>query len=349
MSSSRGLLSILVACTLTVLSGCGAEGVPSASAMSVGNPITGEGLANPAPTVMAGWGDLPAGREWGSTAGIDIDPNDGHIWAYERCGASSFGPGSLNCENNLVDPIFKFDRNTGEVLANFGAGLFVTPHGIHVGSDGNVWVTDFAGNAEGTKGHQVHKFSPTGDLLMSLGIAGQPGSGPGQLNQPNDVVTGPDGSIYVSDGHNGQGMTSNQAIAQGREEGSTGRILKYAADGAFIKEWGQIGTLHGEFRTPHALVFDSQGRLWVADRGNHRIEIFDQEGNYLESRYSFGRISGIFITPDDMVYAIDSESGPTNHVNWVNWGAHRSVERRPNRRLHPGLRPRWPAVPRRGG
>jgi hypothetical protein len=153
---------------------------------------------------------------------------------------------------------------------------------------------------------------------MSLGTAGQPGSGPGQLNQPNDVVTGPDGSIYVGDGHNGQGMTTGQAIAQGIEDGSTGRILKYSADGTFIKEWGQIGTNHGEFRTPHALVFDRQGRLWVADRGNHRIEIFDQDGNYLESRYAFGRISGIFITPDDMVYAIDSESGPTNHANWVN-------------------------------
>ncbi len=316
MSSSRAFASILVACATVLLSGCEA-GIPSAEAMSVGNPITGEGLPNPAPTVMAGWGDLPEGREWGSTAGIDIDPIDGNIWAYERCGASSFGPGSLNCENNLVDPIFKFDRNTGEVLANFGAGLFVTPHGIHVDSDGNVWVTDFAGNQAGTKGHQVHKFSPTGELLMSLGTAGQPGSGPGQLNQPNDVITGPDGSIYVSDGHNGQGMTSGQAIAQGIEDGSTGRILKYSADGTFIKEWGQIGTLHGEFRTPHALVFDSRGRLLVADRGNHRIEIFDQEGNYLESLYSFGRISGMFIK-DDILYAIDSESGPTNHTNWVN-------------------------------
>ncbi len=317
MSSSRGLLSVLAACSVVLMSGCAGE-VSEASAMSRGNPITGEGLPNPAPTVEAGWGDLPDGRQWGSTAGIDIDPDDGHIWAYERCGASSFGPGSLNCENNLVDPIFKFDRNTGEVLANFGAGIFVTPHGIHVDSDGNVWVTDFAGNAAGTKGHQVHKFSPTGELLMSLGTAGQPGSGPGQFNQPNDVVTGPDGSIYVSDGHNGQGMTTGQAIAQGIEDGSTGRILKYSADGTFIKEWGRIGTNHGEFRTPHALVFDSRGRLWVADRGNHRIEIFDQDGNYLESRYSFGRISGIFITPDDMVYAIDSESGPTNHANWVN-------------------------------
>ena len=249
---------------------------------------------------------------------VDIDPNDGHIWAYERCGASSFGPGSLNCENNLVDPIFKFDRNTGEVLANFGAGLFVTPHGIHVDSDGNVWVTDFAGNAEGTKGHQVHKFSPSGELLMSLGVAGQPGSGPSQFNQPNDVVTGPDGSIYVGDGHNGQGMTTNGAIDDGREAGQTGRIVKFDSDGSYLMEWGQIGTLHGEFRTPHALEFDSQGRLWVADRGNHRLEIFDQNGNYLESRYSYGRISGIFITDDDMIYAIDSESSPTSHPNWSN-------------------------------
>jgi len=132
------------------------------------------------------------------------------------------------------------------------------------------------------------------------------------------VITAPDGSIFVADGHNGQGMTSNQAIAQGIEDGSTARILKYSADGTFIKEWGQIGTLHGEFRTPHALAFDAEGRLFVADRGNHRIEIFDQEGNYLDSFYSFGRISGLFITEDQMLYAIDSESSPTSHPNWMN-------------------------------
>jgi sugar lactone lactonase YvrE len=113
-------------------------------------------------------------------------------------------------------------------------------------------------------------------------------------------------------------MTTNQAIAAGREAGLTGRILKFAPDGTFIKEWGRIGTLHGEFRTPHALAFDSQGRLFVADRGNHRIEIFDQDGNYLDSLYSHGRISGIFITADDTLYSIDSESSPTSHPNWVN-------------------------------
>ncbi|MCZ6456355.1 MAG: hypothetical protein O6650_03800, partial [Actinobacteria bacterium] len=240
-----------------------------------------------------------------------------HIVAYERCASGSAGGPGINCDSNPVDPIFKFDRNTGEILANFGAGVMVTPHGIHVDDDGNVWVTDFAGNADGTKGHQVHKFSPSGELLMSLGTAGQPGDGPGQLNQPNDVIVAPDGSIFVADGHGGQGMTTAQAINQGRESGATGRILKYAPDGTLITQWGRIGTLHGEFRTPHALEFDSQGRLWVADRGNHRLEIFDQDGNYLDSRYTYGRISGIFITDDDMVYAIDSESGMTNHPNWV--------------------------------
>jgi DNA-binding beta-propeller fold protein YncE len=284
-----------------------------------GDTISGLNMPNPNPTVTRNWGDLPAGREWGSTAGIDIDPTDGHIVAYERCGAGSFGSGvPINCDTNPVDPIFKFDRNTGEVLANFGGGLMMTPHGIDVDAEGNVWVTDFAGNEEGTKGHQVHKFSPEGELLMSLGVPGQTGSDGAHFNQPNDVIVAPDGSIFVSDGHNGQGMITNEELAEGRARGDTARIMKFAPDGTFIKQWGQLGLEHGEFRTPHAMEFDSKGRLWVADRGNHRIEIFDQEGNYLESRYTYGRISGLFITADDEVYAIDSESSPLNHPMWRN-------------------------------
>jgi sugar lactone lactonase YvrE len=113
-------------------------------------------------------------------------------------------------------------------------------------------------------------------------------------------------------------MTSNEAMEEGRASGATARIIKFSRDGTRLMEWGQIGVRHGEFRTPHALEFDSQGRLWVADRGNHRIEIFDQEGNYIDSRYMYGRISGLFITEDDILYAIDSESAPTNHVGWKN-------------------------------
>ena len=319
MLSPRILLSTLFAGIAVLLSSCSAPDSGVASAIVSGSPITGEGLPNPAPIVTANWGDLPAGREWGSTAGIDIDPIDGQIWAYERCGASSFGGGvPVNCDNNPVDPIFKFDRHSGEVLANFGGGIIVTPHGIHVDAEGNVWVTDFVGNEEGTKGHQVHKFSPGGELLLSLGTPGQPGSGPNQFNQPNDVITAPDGSIFVADGHSGQFMTTNAMMEEGLAAGATGRIIKFSSDGTRLKDWGKIGVRHGEFRTPHALAFDSQGRLWVADRGNHRIEIFDQEGNYLDSRYMYGRISGLFITADDVLYAIDSESGPTNHAGWKN-------------------------------
>jgi len=303
-----------LALTSAVLTACS-----SMSSAPGGNPITGEGLPNPTPVVTRNWGQLPPGRSWGSSAGIEIDPIDGHIWAYERCGAGSFGAGvAITCDTNPVDPIFKFNRFTGEVMANFGADIMVTPHGIHVDREGNVWVTDFANNESQTKGQQVHKFSPTGELLMSLGTPGKAGNDSAHFNQPNDVIVAPDGSIFVSDGHNAQGMTTNQAMADGRAAGMTSRIMKFAPDGTFIKQWGQIGVRHGEFRTPHAMAFDSRGRLWVADRGNHRIEIFDQEGNYLESRYMFSRISGLFISEDDILYAIDSESGPTNHVGWRN-------------------------------
>jgi DNA-binding beta-propeller fold protein YncE len=282
---------------------------------TAGNAITGEGLPNPAPIVNRNWGQLPAGRKWGTTAGIDIDPTDGNVWAYERCGAGTAGGGPVDCDNTPVDPIFKFDRSTGAVLANFGKGVMVTPHGIAVDRQGNVWVTDFAGNKNGTKGHQVHKFSPKGEKLMSLGVAGKPGNADGQFNQPNAVVVGPDGSIYVADGHDAQGMITAKAVAEGIARGATSRISKFSPDGKFIKSWGKIGLRHGEFRTPHALKFDSMGRLWVADRGNHRIEIFDQNGTYLESRYMFSRPSGIFIQ-GETVYVIDSESGPYNHPNW---------------------------------
>ena len=262
-------------------------------------------LPNPNPSAVLAFAPLPDGRAWGSTAGIDIGP-DGHIWAYDRCGGGLDG----GCGNNPeVDPIFKFHRETGEVLTSFGAGLFVVPHGLHIDSDGNVWVTDFAQNEAGTMGHQVFKFSPEGEVLMRLGEAGMGGTEPGQLNQPCDVITAPNGDIFVSDGHSGQ-------FELPRPEGQTGRIVKFNSEGEYIKEWGEIGTGEGNFRTPHALAFDSQGRLFVADRGNHRIQIFDQEGNHLDTYHQFSRVSGLFITPGDMLYAIDSESGVSNHPSW---------------------------------
>ena len=299
---------------LVLLVACGG-GEPAATApeeaTAVDEALTSDlvsrPLPNPTSEVILNWAKMPGDREWGTTAGIDIDPHDGHIWAYDRCG------GGLRqaCENAPgLDPVFKFDRHTGELLTSFGAGLFVTPHGFHVDSDGNVWVTDFDGNDEGTKGHQVFKFSPAGEELMRLGEAGVAGSGPGQFNQPTDVITAPNGDIFVSDGHNGQNTDP--------APGSTGRILKFDKDGNFIKEWGELGFRPGQFRTPHGLAFDSQGRLFVADRGNHRIQIFDQDGELLDIYYQHGRISGMFITDDDTLYAIDSESDEVRHPGWLN-------------------------------
>lgn len=263
-----------------------------------------KGLPNPNPTVIRDWAQLPNGREWGSTAGIDIGP-DGNVWAYDRCGAVGLTGG---CNVSDVDPILKFNRETGAVMASFGAGEFVLPHGMHVDSEGNVWVTDSMGNEAGTKGHQVIKFSPEGEVLLRLGQTGVPGRAPGLLNEPCDVITAPNGDIFVADGHSGQ--------SGGTPPEKTGRIVKFDKDGNFIKEWGEIGDRPGEFRTPHALAFDSRGRLFVADRGNHRIQIFDQDGNYIDSYYQFGRVSGLFITADDTLYAIDSESNPERHPGW---------------------------------
>jgi hypothetical protein len=265
-------------------------------------------LPNTHPNMVTNWGRLPGGREWGSSAGIDIGP-DGHIWAYDRCGGTGFGPGG-NCQTNRVDPILKFDRNTGELLTSFGAGLFAVPHGIHVDREGNVWVTDFAADETGTVGQQVIKFSPEGEVLMRLGTAGEAGGGRTHFNQPNDVIVAPNGDIFVADGHSGQG--------QDIPEDAAGRIVKFSPQGEYIMEWGRVGNGPGEFRTPHAMAFDSQGRLFVADRGNHRIQIFDQQGNHIDSYYQYSRVSDLWITPDDVLYAIDSESTDTSHPNWLN-------------------------------
>jgi len=273
------------------------------SPAGVADPASGN-LPNPNPVVMKNWGTLPDGRAWGSTAGIDIGP-DGHVWAYDRCGAVALTGG---CDTNNVDPIVKFDRSTGKVLTTFGKGLFVLPHGLHVDREGNVWVTDSMGNKAGTKGHQVFKFSPDGKVLMRLGRAGVAGSGPDTFNEPCDVITAPNGDIFVSDGHSGQNDTV--------PPGATGRIMKFTRDGTFVKEWGRVGSAPGEFRTPHALAFDSRGRLFVADRGNHRIQIFDQDGKFIDAFEQFGRISGLFIDTKDTLYAIDSESNPQNHSGW---------------------------------
>ena len=243
------------------------------------------------------WGQLPDDRRWGSVVGIDIGP-DGSIWAVERCGI--FGFGGTPCLDYPIDPIVQFDAS-GRLLKSFGRGLIVTPHKIEVDDDGNVWVTD-VGSAPG-KGQQVLKFSPDGDLLMALGTAGVRGSGPDEFDQPTDVTIGPNGEIYVADGHSGGGGALGNA-----------RIVKFDANGNFVRAWGRKGMGPGEFDMPHALDTDSQGRVFVADRQNNRLQVFEPDGNFIDVWYQFGRPSALYIDQNDVIYVADSESrdGRTN-------------------------------------
>ena len=262
---------------------------------------------------------LPDGRTWGSTSAVDIDKDGRSIWVAERCGVNSCADPATGRMSPL-DPVLKFD-STGRLVKSFGAGMIAFAHGIHVDRDGNIWVTDANDNrprpARGASGgatappparlvgHQVIKFSPDGKVLLTLGTAGVAGNPPDALTEPNDVVTAPNGDIFVAEGHAGQ---NNNAPPD-----TVARISKFTKDGKFIKSWGKLGSAPGEFRTPHSLVIDSRSRLFVADRGNVRLQLFDLDGKFLTETKDFSRISGLFIDKNDLLYAADSESSPTSH------------------------------------
>ncbi len=245
---------------------------------------------NPYRTVE-GWAKMPEGRTWGATSAVDVDRDGKSIWVAERCGANT-------CAGSSLPVVLEFDES-GRLRTSFGAGIFVFPHGIHVDGSGNVWVTDARG--KDGRGHQVFKFSPEGKRLLSLGKAGVTGDGPDTFNQPSDVAVGANGDVFVADGH---------------DESSNARIVKFSKDGTFIKAWGKHGSAAGEFEVPHGLAFDSRGRLFVADRGNNRIQIFDQDGRFLEEWKQFSRPSGIYIDRNDVLYVADSESNRKTNPGW---------------------------------
>ena len=229
-----------------------------------------------------GWAKLTDGRKWGWASAIDIDRR-GNIWVFERCGANT-------CAGSKVAPLVQLTPR-GKVLRTFGSGMFAWPHGIHIDRAGAIWVAD--GDGKDGKGHQVVKFSPEGKVILTLGKAGVAGDGPDTFNRPSDVITAPNGDIFVADGHGGD---------------SNARIVKFTQDRKFVKAWGKKGSGPGEFDTPHALAMDSKGRLYVGDRGNSRIQIFDQDGNFLEEWRQFGRPSGIYIDGKDRIYVADHQS-----------------------------------------
>jgi len=181
--------------------------------------------------------------------------------------------------------------------------MITWPHGMFVDADDNVWIADAVGYApvpEGI-GHTIMKFSPEGELLMRLGKEGVAGDGTDVFNKPSDMLVAPNGDIFVADGH---------------DAGGNNRIIKFDSEGNYLMQWGETGGDHGQFRDPHALAMDSEGRLFVADRGNSRLQIFSQDGEHIATWTQFGRPSGLFIDENDILYSADSESNARRNGGW---------------------------------
>jgi DNA-binding beta-propeller fold protein YncE len=232
--------------------------------------------------VADNWAQLPASMKWGGVISIEPDAK-GNIWVFHR--------GEM--------PVLAFDA-AGRLQTSFGKDMFVQPHGMAVDKDGNVWVTD-AQNKD-NKGQQVFKLSPQGKVLMTLGTAGAAGEAADRFSGPSDVVIAPNGDIFVADGH----------VAM-----SNGRVVKFGKDGRFIKAWGKLGSGPGEFNVPHGIAMDSRGRIFVADRGNNRLQIFDQDGKFIDQWKQFGRPSGVYIDRNDQIYVADSQSNASQNPGFT--------------------------------
>jgi DNA-binding beta-propeller fold protein YncE len=256
--------------------------------------------------IAEGWAQLPNGRPMGAVGKVAIDPDGRHIWAIVRCerleDPARFGD---ECRDSKADPILQFGPD-GKVVKSFGGGLFIWPHGIDVDRQGNVWVTDaVAANRTpkgDTRGQIVVKFSPDGKVLLTLGTPGHEGSGPDHFTSPSDVAVAASGDVFVADGHG---------------EAGNNRIVKFSSAGKFVTSWGKSGWAPGEFHSIHAIAIDSRGRVFVGDRGNNRIQIFDQDGKSLTTPWTqFGKPSGIAFDSKDQIYVADSESDDVQNPGW---------------------------------
>jgi outer membrane protein assembly factor BamB len=207
---------------------------------------------------------MPKGWYFGRVSAVATD-SSGEVYVFQR--------------GEDADPIVVFDKD-GKYLRSWGRDLdFGNEHGLRVDPDDNVWITD-NGN------HQVMKFTREGKLLLTLGVRGESGEDDKHFFRPADITFGPDGSVYVADGY------------------GNARVVKFSPEGEYITAWGKHGTGESEFNIVHSAAVDSKGTVYVSDRENNRIQIFDADGKFLRMWTHLGATQNIFITLDDEMWII---------------------------------------------
>lgn len=235
-------------------------------------------------TADEGWPRLPKGLTMGQATGIAVDGQN-RVYIFHRAGREWVEP--FPKDRIAKNTIFVFDGISGQLLGQWGANQFIMPHGLAVSPDGNIWITDVGAQ-------QVRKFTPEGKPLLTLGEAGIERSDAAHFAQPTDVAFGPDGSAYVTDGY------------------VNTRVVHFTANGRYLGEWGKPGTEPGGFDLPHGIAIAGDGRVFVADRANSRMQIFDLSGKLLGVWNSerVGRPYGVDIAADGSIYVIDGGNQP---------------------------------------
>lgn len=217
--------------------------------------------------------NLPNGVSLGAPSSVAMS-SEGHIFVFNR------GP----------HPLVEFDRD-GNFVRSLGQGRYTRPHGMRIDAEDNIWTTD-------VNAHTVTKMSPQGEVLLVLGADGRAGDSTAAanarlVNEPTDLAIGPMGDIFVVQGH-------------GRGEP---RVLRFDKSGTFIKSWGGKGTGPGQFDIAHSIVIDSKGLLYVADRQNRRIQIFDVDGKFMTEWKYAGLPCGLYISADQQMYMVSGFAG----------------------------------------
>lgn len=222
---------------------------------------------------------LPDDIKLGASSSVAFDPQ-GHMWVLNRG----------------QHPLMEFDAK-GKYLRSMGEGKYNRAHGLRIAPDGAIWTTD-------VQGHTVMKMSTNSDVLLTLGTRGQPGAwdeaaGTRLLYEPADIAFGPNGDVFVVEGH-------------GRGEG---RVIRFDRTGRFITSWGGKGAAPGQFDQPHSIVVTPENRVLVADRENRRVQVFDLDGKFITQWKFNGLPCGLLVGPDRQLYLASGFSGQILRLN----------------------------------